>query len=424
MTNEMDNSSMAADLESTLTEVNQVIRLASLKGGYVFGGYVRDVLVPREVDPNCSVNFKDVDLWFSSSMMADVFLQEMEDRFIPKPISVDSYPLQRKSYHLNKDGADLPCFNIMISSMFPTNDLDVNLLQCQLLFDATALKCHWSSPWISFSCEELKERIIRKEARLLPAILDLFKEDHRDPAISRQQLFQVERFRTRYLQLGWKIIHQNRMCSEADLQSAVTFKHWLLKVSTGISSCTPGVSILSVPSSSGPPPVRAVPTINGLSSNEWAGTPSTRVVPPIHELTTGPKNIGFTPLGELSSRSRSQRPSFLSMAPGVEGILSIASEMVREMIPPIPDEPSEDSIVASMERLIDNVPIRSIPAEDPCDPIVVPTDFESIAIPVSETSEDAIVTLSDEQILERDRLIASFDAHLAQLRENFIASLP
>ena len=46
--------------------INECLETAGSFGGKVFGGYVRDVIVPRLANRECSVKFNDVDVWFKT----------------------------------------------------------------------------------------------------------------------------------------------------------------------------------------------------------------------------------------------------------------------------------------------------------------------------------------------------------------------
>jgi hypothetical protein len=54
---------------------------AGTYGGVVFGGFVRDVIVPQMLNPSCDVKFNDVDLWFSSEVSARNFVKAMGPSF-------------------------------------------------------------------------------------------------------------------------------------------------------------------------------------------------------------------------------------------------------------------------------------------------------------------------------------------------------
>ena len=77
--------------------INMIEECLIIAGGYygsVFGGYVRDVIVPRSYNPKCNVEFKDVDLWFTNQKDADNFVEAMGKSFV-FGIEVDYPPMYK-----------------------------------------------------------------------------------------------------------------------------------------------------------------------------------------------------------------------------------------------------------------------------------------------------------------------------------------
>lgn len=66
--------------ELALKKINKILKLAYKYNGGVFGGYLRDVIVPRMKDPSCKVYFKDVDIWFASKYNAAEFIDKINKK--------------------------------------------------------------------------------------------------------------------------------------------------------------------------------------------------------------------------------------------------------------------------------------------------------------------------------------------------------
>lgn len=118
--------------ESILLEINKCIEVASHSKGKVFGGYVRDVLVPRENKYRGHVTFKDVDLWFTDRKSADTFITSMGHilTIIPESvvISAPQYPFPRTQYNLVIHNTKIAVIDVIISKDIPVDDFNVNKL--------------------------------------------------------------------------------------------------------------------------------------------------------------------------------------------------------------------------------------------------------------------------------------------------------
>src|SRR6187431_2333642 len=74
------NSNQSPDkFKISVKLIDGCINVASKYGGRVFGGYVRNVLIPHFYNQK-SVGFKDVDLWFLKPSDALNFVLDMGDR--------------------------------------------------------------------------------------------------------------------------------------------------------------------------------------------------------------------------------------------------------------------------------------------------------------------------------------------------------
>ncbi len=108
-------------------------------GGYVYGGIVRDFLVPVLVygfSPE-DVTFKDIDIWFSNNAEVEQFVDSLNEGAFSCKLSPYSYDIEeygcgqsfkREKYNFSIDGVQLFYIDIMLSDDLPVNDFNVNLL--------------------------------------------------------------------------------------------------------------------------------------------------------------------------------------------------------------------------------------------------------------------------------------------------------
>jgi hypothetical protein len=181
-----------------LSRIDQCISVASKYNGRVFGGYVRNVLVPRQFNIPCP-GFKDLDLWFTTKEQADFFVREMGLLFRKiqhigaSPSHVVKYPFERDQYYLVKNTNNLEesvIVDVVVSKEIPVDDLNVN----QLTFNTY-------EGFISFgneSTDALMTFIKNKEAVTLPGWMNKVKNDF---------IVQGKRY-DKLKQTGW-MIHNN-----------------------------------------------------------------------------------------------------------------------------------------------------------------------------------------------------------------------
>jgi hypothetical protein len=127
--------------------IDNCIKIASNYEGKVFGGYVRDVVIPKISNPRCKCEFKDVDIWFKTGIDSDLFINDMKDiydfRIVPE-LSIDDdnyhYKFNRTQYHLFIEDVVI-WFDIVISECFPVDDFDVNYLTYSYKDNLELIEC-------------------------------------------------------------------------------------------------------------------------------------------------------------------------------------------------------------------------------------------------------------------------------------------
>lgn len=206
MSSKLDYSNLSSFEHAVLvTYINKCIFAASKCNGKVFGGFVRDVIVPRLYNPECQMTFKDVDIWFTCQSDADAFVSLMGScfrKFDGVSVTEGVYPgsFSRNQYHLIKFDTRLAWFDIVVSPNLPVNDFDVNEVTYTLESD---------DKWVTTASSRLIEQIRNKHAVMLPsyqAMID--KLDHKVSSSKDSpycKLYYQERIKRIFTSKGWKV---------------------------------------------------------------------------------------------------------------------------------------------------------------------------------------------------------------------------
>ncbi len=105
-----------------LETVKKCISVASEYNGDVYGEFVTDVIVPKMVDPNCKVSFKEVDLWFHLQAHGNSFVNAMGNSLK----LIESISNERYRYMLIEAGVIISYINVVITPTHQVYDFDVN----------------------------------------------------------------------------------------------------------------------------------------------------------------------------------------------------------------------------------------------------------------------------------------------------------
>jgi hypothetical protein len=191
------------NLEITLKCIDRMLSVASHYNGKFFGGYVRDVVVPRTKDPNCDVSFKDVDIWFTNGKDAESFVDvmkitekmyEFKDPFLN---TSPKYKFKRTQYCVPNKACSF-FIDVVVSKDFPVNDFDVNFLT---YYVADGIKKLKTMGFNDIDC--LVESIHKKEARMLISYAEVLKPEN------KLSYGYAVRFNDRYIGRGWTIIYDD-----------------------------------------------------------------------------------------------------------------------------------------------------------------------------------------------------------------------
>jgi len=196
--------------DEALELVKSALLVARLRQGEVFGDFVRDVIIPREIDPKCEVTWKDVDIWFKSQADLDKFVRDKGLTLIGTGTdSADTF--KRVRYMLKCSHGNAPYIDTIVSKEFPVNDFDVNLLRYSCHMDGkfelvgvgntSAKRC---DPNVIVA---IKSSIIEKRATMLPEYASF---NYGDIIVDKPNFLRLERIYTRFMLRGWNIFVPNK----------------------------------------------------------------------------------------------------------------------------------------------------------------------------------------------------------------------
>lgn len=116
--------------------IEECIAVAIKNNGKVFGGFVRDVIHPLSKGVELkTLDFKDIDIWFTTDSDATSFVSEMGTRVIQNDITglfdfkrEGFYKFGRTHYHLYHNEVCIAWMDVVVSDEVPVDDFDVNTL--------------------------------------------------------------------------------------------------------------------------------------------------------------------------------------------------------------------------------------------------------------------------------------------------------
>ena len=119
----------------------KILTFANAYDGKIYGGFVRDVIIPRINDLNCTVSFKDIDIWFSHAIYSKAFINSLEynlkiekgsflDRDLDYSKTSKDSKFSRRQYRIYSENGDKFLFHIDVitSDKLPVNDFFVNTI--------------------------------------------------------------------------------------------------------------------------------------------------------------------------------------------------------------------------------------------------------------------------------------------------------
>jgi hypothetical protein len=125
----IDYHNMDPSLQKVVTHMmEKVAKIAYRNGGVIFGGYVRDVIIPRVLLKAKESSFKDVDLWFRTQEEADQFVCEANN-YLRKSdyfVSDSYYKFSREVYDVIALDVHIGMIDVIVSKEYPVDDFDVN----------------------------------------------------------------------------------------------------------------------------------------------------------------------------------------------------------------------------------------------------------------------------------------------------------
>jgi hypothetical protein len=178
------------DLRSKMEQISVMLNVAGQYGGAVFGGYLRDVLIPRLSEPTWTAEWANVNLWFTSCGFAEQFVAQMGSNL--RHVAGGSGHYSGNLYHGERR---VTAVFIVASATLPVNDFDVN--QAAVFYQNGRMHTVPGLPDHEF----LGWKIERKRATMLPSYARLLLTMEDKYALRRH----FERLIKRYMERGWTI---------------------------------------------------------------------------------------------------------------------------------------------------------------------------------------------------------------------------
>lgn len=182
-------------------ETERLVQIAAEYNGVVFGGYVRDIIIPlKKLNRNLEqLDFKDLDFWFQSKSNAERFiavsgLTPGQHETFDNPSG--HYPVCRNQHLYHYKGKPFVIVDVMITDFYPVCDFSVNLVS----WDGYHLKVN--KPY------DIVSQVVR----------DLIQKDE-EISIARNKLYTIEE-----IHLGLKLHFPQRNSYTVDDLKSYTDK--------------------------------------------------------------------------------------------------------------------------------------------------------------------------------------------------------
>ena len=184
--------------------IDDCIKIARNYDGKIFGGYVRDVVISKMLNPSSKCEFKDIDIWFKTAIDADLFIKNMNEvydfKMVPE-LSIDDdnihYTFGRTQHHLFIENIVI-WFDIVVCEWFPVDDFDVNFLAYSYKDGKELIECESEY----FNKSDLINSINKKQMTILPVYMRRLISKHSTEV-------HVSRINKRFLSKGWRIKYSN-----------------------------------------------------------------------------------------------------------------------------------------------------------------------------------------------------------------------
>jgi hypothetical protein len=196
--------------------ITDILPLMSKHNGKVFGGFVRDVLVPhfmlgKELK-DCE-NFRDVDIWFSTLEDLKEFLAEskLDDPGVDSLGRVfdDSlYPFNVIHGIISNGDIGVSFADYIVSPTFPVNDFNVNSLTFQFIEGSPVSEVIGYDATVDELVRDIENKTIHMREEYIQKSQTTI-ECHKPNIIAR--------IKTRYLDRGWKVMVRGKLLEPSHL---------------------------------------------------------------------------------------------------------------------------------------------------------------------------------------------------------------
>lgn len=171
------NNLKGLELKIVLEEINKMLIVAAKHDGWVFGGYVRDVIVPLQKDKIDSISFKNIDLWFKNQINFNNFYLEMRGKLY------HNYCMDE--YYLIHNDFDIGPLHFLITKELPVDDFDIHQVKYCYPYDN------------AFNVNDpiLVDKISNKQATIQSSYIEKIQNDKSH----------FDRLVNKFLKCGWTI---------------------------------------------------------------------------------------------------------------------------------------------------------------------------------------------------------------------------
>ncbi len=223
--------------------ISECLHVAGKYDGKVYGGFVRDVLVPllsNNGDYSKVSEWKDIDLWFTSESNAKTFVKDMgrkfkiakHDRALTEENRKVLYSWPRIQYHLYIWNICVAWVDIVVYPEFPVNDFNVNHLTFCYKIPGVVSKYIWGDcANISVDGKVREESTAHNLQQAIIAKVAIMDRDHIDMLSDEEvKLERLHRIRDRYINRGWMVMVGDLELKLEDTESEKSWNDFIKKI--------------------------------------------------------------------------------------------------------------------------------------------------------------------------------------------------
>lgn len=214
-------NSSDAQTQKMLTIMEDIVSIVSRCKGCVYGGFVREVVVPTLMGNVINELPKDVDLYFKDAISRDQFVgmcvttggytflmvnssMENEERYRASDSTV--FTISREAYKVTYDSTTF-VLDLIVSELFPVDDFDVNRITYTRVMDKWVKVDDEGMFYMNETFDGLLDAIKKKKATMIPLYSDVI--------LSNKAKF--DRIKRIFFDKGWDVYFYDRSYNKRKL---------------------------------------------------------------------------------------------------------------------------------------------------------------------------------------------------------------